>query len=101
MSEFSRLTTMLVTPVLRHQGFIKHGAFDHSPTHDTACYHKGSLELSLTLAFHPYDYPEMGIRMQVRDADRILFDRLHPPTEGGIEAMLQAVLKDIEASAVW
>jgi hypothetical protein len=52
----------------------------------------------LIFAFHPYDYPEVGIRMQVRNARGILFDRLHPTTEGGTEAMLRAVVSDIETA---
>ena len=59
----------------------------------------GDIELRLTFAFHPYDYPDIGIRMQVRDAGEIRFDRLHPPAEGGVEAMLREVLGDIESAA--
>ena len=99
MSEFSTLTTRLVTPLLRQRGFKKHGTFDRSPTHDCALYRRGDFELHLTFAFHPYDYPDLGIRIQVRDARGILFDRLHPPAEGGTEAMLRAVLTDIESGA--
>ncbi len=97
MSEFSTLTTKLVTPLLRQRGFKKHGTFDGSPTHDSALYRREDLELKLTLAFHPYDYPDVGIGIRVRDASGILFDRLHPPAEGRTEAMLRAVLRDIES----
>ncbi len=99
MSEFSALTTRLVTPMLRQRGFKKRGAFERSSTHDSAVYRRGDLELRLTFAFHPYDYPDVGIRMQVGDANGILFDRLHPPTEGGTEAMLREVVSDVEAAA--
>jgi len=99
MSEFSTLTTMLVTPLLKRRGFKKHGSFNRSPTSDSAVYRRGDVELCLTLAFHPYDYPDIGIRMEVCDANGIQFDRLHPPTEGGIEAMLRAVISDIESAA--
>lgn len=99
MSEFSTLTTKLVTPLLTRRGFKKHGSFDRSPTHDFALYRRGDLELRLTFAFHPYDYPEVGIRMQVRDATGLLFERLYPPSEGGTEVMLRAVVTDIQASA--
>jgi hypothetical protein len=99
VSEFSTLTTKLVTPLLKQRGFKKHGRFDRSPTHDSALYRRGGLELQLTFAFHPYDYPDIGIRMQVRDANGVRFDRLHPPVEGGTEAMLRAVVSDIESAA--
>lgn len=99
MSEFSTLTTKMITPLLRQRGFTKHGKFDRSPTHDSALYRRGDLELQLTYAFHPYDYPDIGIRLQVRDDNGILFDWLYPPDEGGTEAMLRAVLKDIESGA--
>jgi hypothetical protein len=99
MSEFSTLTTKLITPPLKRRGFKKHGTFTRSPTHDSALYRRGDVELQLTFNFHPYDYPYFGIRMQVRDAGGLLFDRLYPPTEGEVEAMLQAVLRDIESAA--
>lgn len=99
MSEFSKLTTKLVTPLLKQMSFKKHGTFSRSPTHDQSVYRRGDLELQLTFAFHPYDYPEIGIRMQVRDANGVLFDRLHPPSEGGTEAMLRAVVRDIKSGA--
>ena len=43
--------------------------------------------------------PISSIRVQVRDAIDILFDRLHPLAEGGIEAILRAVVTDIKAAA--
>jgi hypothetical protein len=99
MSEFSKLTTKLVTPLLKQRGFKKHGTFDRGSLSDSALYRRGDLELQLTYAFHPYDYPEVGIRMQVRDANGMIFDRLHPPAEGGTEALLLAVVRDIESGA--
>jgi hypothetical protein len=99
MSEFSSLTTKLVTPMLKLRGFRKRGRFYRSPTSDSALYYRGDLVLKLTFAFHPNDYPYIGIQMQVRDADGIRFDRLHPPSEGGTETLLRAVLRDIESGA--
>jgi hypothetical protein len=99
MTEFSTLTTRLVTPLLRQRGFKKRGAFKRSATHDSAVYIRDDLELRLTLAFHPYDYPETGIRMEVLNAHGVRFNRLHPPAEGGIEALLRAVIGDIQAGA--
>ena len=52
MSEFAKLTTKLVTPLLKRRGFKKHGAFDRSPTHDEAIYR--STRASLTA---PWDTP--------------------------------------------
>ncbi len=98
MSEFSVLTTKLITPLLKRRGFKKHGAFNRSPTSDRAIYRRGDIALELKFAFHPYDYPYVGIRMLVRRR-RDTFDRLHPPTEGGVEAMLRAVITDIESAA--
>ena len=98
MSEFSTLTTRLITPLLRLNGFKKHGTFNRSSTFDFALYKRGNVGMELTLAFHPYDYPDLGIRMQVHDDSGILFDRLHPPTEGGIEAMLRSAISDIESA---
>ena len=97
MSEFSSLTTKFVTPLLRQRGFKKHGKFENSPTHDSAIYRCGDIELVITYAFHPYDYPDIGIRMQVREGSKLIFDRLHPPTDGGIETMLQAIVSDIKS----
>jgi hypothetical protein len=99
MSEFSTLTTRLVTPLLRQRGFKKYGSFTRSPTHDSALYRRGDLELRLTFAFHPYDYPEIGIRVEVCNANGVQFDRLYPPTGGGTEEMLRAVIDDIQAGA--
>lgn len=97
MSEFSTLTTKLITPLLKQRGFKKHGSFLRTSTCDTAVYRRGGLELRLIFSVHGYDYPEIGIRMRLRDANGMLFDRLHPPTEGGMEAMLRAVVSDIES----
>ncbi|MDB5338860.1 MAG: hypothetical protein JWN70_4479, partial [Planctomycetaceae bacterium] len=72
---------------------------ERSPTSDSALYRRDDLELKLTWVFHPYDYPEIGIHMQIRDPGGIRFARLYPPTEGGTEAMLRAVLSDIESGA--
>ena len=99
MSDFSTLTTKLVTPLLQDRGFKKVGEFDRGSTHDSAIYRRGALEVELTFAFHPYDYPELGIRLRVRDATGVLFDRLHPPAEGGTEAILQEVIRDIKSGA--
>lgn len=99
MSEFSKLTTKLITPALKSRGFLKHGKFDQSPTHDSAIYRRGDIEVTLTFAFHPYDYPEVGIRLRTCNANSVVFDRLYPPAKGGIEAIFEAVLKDIELGA--
>lgn len=96
MSEFSSLTTKLVTPPMKRRGFTKRGAFSQSSTHDSAFYIRGDIELRLTFSFHPYDHPEMGIRMLVRDANGIRFDRLYPPVEGGTEAILRCILVDLD-----
>jgi hypothetical protein len=97
MSDFSTLTTKLVTPLLKRKGFKKHGAFERSPTSDFALYRRGNLEVKLTYAFHPYDYPYLGIRVEVRKSHRTLLDRLHPPTRGGTKVMLRAVVADLES----
>jgi hypothetical protein len=96
MSEFTKLTTQLVTPILKRRGFKKHGAFDGSPSHDSAVYRNGDTEVCLTYAFHPYDYPDVGIRLCVRRSGTTLVDSLHPPAPGGTEAMLRAVISKIE-----
>ena len=73
--------------------FQKLGKFHRTVTSDTALYRRGDLELRLSWSIHGYDYPEIGIRMLVRDATGLLFNRLFPPEEGGIEAMLRAVVR--------
>jgi hypothetical protein len=95
MSEFSSWTTKLVTPLLRQRGFKKLGAFNRSSTHDLALYRRGDLQFQLTFAFHTYDYPDVGIWLQVRDVSGICFERFYPPCKGGVEAMLRAVIADI------
>lgn len=100
VSEFSTLTTRSITPALKARGFRKYGRFDRSETHDQATYQRGDIVVTLTLAFHPYDYPEIGIRLRTCDADSVLFDHLYPPSAGGIEEILRAVLKDIESGVV-
>ncbi len=96
MSEFSSLTTKLVTPLLKRNGFKKQGRFERSPSHDFALYRRGDLQVELTYAFHPYDYPYLGIRVQVRGPKRTILNRLHPPTRGGTKAMLRAALLDLK-----
>ena len=96
MSEFSTLTTKLVTPLLKRNGFRKHGAFERSPTSDFALYRRGDLQVKLTYAFHPYDYPYLGIRLEVRGPKGPILDRLRPPTRGGTKAMLRAVVADLK-----
>ena len=100
MSEFSSLTTKLVTPLLKSRGYKKSGVFNRSPTHDSAVYRRENTELILTLQFHPYDYPEIGIRFQIRTDGKILVDRLYPPTKGGMKAILRSVIGDIEKTDV-
>ena len=99
MSEFSTLTTKHVTPLLRQRGFKKHGSFGRGSLHDSAHYRRGDLELVLTYSLHPYDYPDVGIRLRVRDGNGSRFDRLHRPAEGGVEAMIRGVLEDIQSGA--
>ena len=97
MSEFSTLTTKLITPLLRQKGFRKLGAFDRGATHDFALYARGDTQVRLTYSFHPYDYPDHGIHLEVRASGGTLVDRLHRPTRGGIRAMLRAVAKDLKS----
>ena len=98
MSEFSTLATRLVTPLLKRKGFKKCGTFDRSPTHDSALYRKGNVNVQLIYAFHPYDYPEIGIPLEIRGPKGALVDRLYPPTLGGIDAMLRAAISDLEGT---
>ena len=83
---------------MKQRGFKKLGKFHRTVTSDTALYRRGDLELRLSWSIHGYDYPEIGIRMLVRDATGLLFNRLFPPEEGGIEAMLRAVVREIESA---
>jgi len=96
MSEFSTLVTRYVTPLLRQWGFKKHGAFGRGALYDVADYRRGDLEVQLIFSLHPYDYPLIGIRLEMRDANGLLFDRFYPPVEGGIKAMLEAATSDIK-----
>lgn len=96
MSEFAKLTTKLVTPILKRRGFKKYGAFENSPTHDSAIYRNGDTEIRLTYAFHPYDYPDIGIRLNIHRSGTTLIDSLHPPSLGGTEAMLRAVIAELD-----
>jgi len=95
MSEFTTGTTKVITPVLSGLGFKKRGRFSRSSTHDVVVYRRDDVELKLTFAFHPYDYPDVGIRVQLRDALGLRSDSLYGPTHGGTDAILRAILKDL------
>lgn len=95
MSEFSKLTTDLVTPLLDRHGFKKLGRFGGSATSDFAIYRRGDLEVRVVLAFHPYDHPNIGIQLRVQQGDRVLHEGLYPPEEGGLAVMLQKAAADL------
>ncbi len=97
MSEFSALTTKLVTPVLRERGFKKHGSFTRGSIYDFAIYRRGDLEVKLTYAFGSQDYPDIGIRLRVCDGDKVRFEKLYDPIDDGTEAIFRILLNDIEA----
>ncbi len=54
----------------------------------------------LTLAFHPYDYPEIGIRLRTCDVTRCCLITCTRPQRGGLRRFCGAVLKDIESGVV-
>ena len=99
ISESSGLTTSFITPLLKQRGFKKYASFERSPTHDSAAYRRGDLEVHLVYASHPYDYPGIGIRVQIRNAGGILFDRPCPPADGGTVTIPRAVANDSEGAA--
>lgn len=98
MSEFSKLTTKLVTPLLKQHGFKKHGPFDRSALHDFALYRKDKLEVKLTFSLHPYDYSEHGIKLEIVEANRVLLQHLSSPRKGGIQSMLNETVELLKTS---
>jgi hypothetical protein len=99
MSEFSTLTTKLITPVLREKGFSKRGRFSRSPSWDWADYYRDNLKVRLVWCFHPYDYPELGIRLEVSDESGIRLRRVYPPCDEGAEPLIRSVLEDLKSGA--
>jgi hypothetical protein len=99
MSEFSSLTTKLITPLLKRRGLKKTGPFSRGATHDSALYRKDGVEVELTYSIHPYDYPEIGIRLVVRGKGRATLDRLYPPGPGGVAKVLRSIADDLSTMA--
>lgn len=99
MSDFSKLITRLITPAMRARGFRKHGKTDSNPLHGSAVFLRHDCEVRIVLALHPYDYPEVGIRLETMRNGARMNNWLYPLVEGGIEAILRSILIDIESGA--
>lgn len=95
MSEFSKSATATITPLLKQRGFKKQGAFTGSPLFDEAVYLRGRTRVTLTLQRHPYDYPNIGIQLTIKDRGKIAHRRLYSTESGETRDLIDAIADDL------
>jgi hypothetical protein len=108
MSEFSKLVTEHVTPLLKQRGFRKVGTFCRGVTFDNAVYRRGDAEVRVYYQFDIHDYPDLGLRLQVFTPKKLKLDRLYPAAKWVVHrgkpeervdlpGMLRALARDLKA----
>ena len=100
MSEFSKQVTSLLTPTMKSLGFKKVGTFDRSALSDSATYERERSIVKVILQLHPYDYPDVGMRLQISSDSQILMDRLYPTEDGDVEALIKNICSDIDSGGI-
>ncbi|MEZ6093260.1 MAG: hypothetical protein R3C03_03335 [Pirellulaceae bacterium] len=89
-----------LTPRMKSRGFKKIGAFDRSPTHDSATYVRGISSVEVILQLHPYDYPDLGIQIQVSSNSDSVWNQLYSIEEGDIEDLIKMICSDIDSDRI-
>lgn len=71
-TEFTRLNSEIITPLMKSKGFKKVGKYEYGATFDKAVYRSREKELQVIYTVHPYDYPYHGINIEERVGGEVI-----------------------------
>lgn len=100
-TEFTKLNHSIITPLLKSKGYKKIGPYSYGATFDKAVYKKQNLELNIIYSVHPYDYPELGVRLIVLSKEAEIFSKLYPVQEGGLPVIIESLAKDLRDDKIY
>ena len=96
MTVFTTQVTSKLTPKLKQFGFKKTGVFDRCELSDHAAYVRRNSRLLVTLQLHPYDYPDVGIKVRYDIEKKVVFESLYPMGNGGILEIIDMICRDVD-----
>jgi len=99
-TEFTKLNSKIITPLMKSKGYKKIGKYDYGATFDQAVYKTQEKELKIIYTTHPYDYPYHGINVEMHVGKKEEFNKHYSFESGTLEHLLELLAKDINEGAI-